>query len=196
LAPITSFAPGPYLPTNLCALKTPDLETPSLPLPPSSGAHGGGRAGDDAWERARAGTGRASGRAGGQAVRGRASEQWAASFHSRCRTSGAARSPPLPSPSLPSRPLPCAAHLLLPARLRPSRALLVSASPDRAALAHPVLQQRLMIHPTPPPLARWLAGSSLRSCTHRHANHLLHPAAQPLLLLMCGNPAPLTQVGK
>jgi hypothetical protein len=110
----------------------------------------GERAGDDAWARARVGSGRASGRAGGQ----RGGERASNGLPPFTRAVG----PRAPRAPIPSPTLPCAAHLLLPARLRPSRALLVSASPDRAALAHPVLQQPLMIHPTPPPLARSLAG--------------------------------------
>ena len=143
----------------------------------------------------------ASGRAGGRAVSGLASEQWAASFHSRCRTSGAAPRAPLPSPPLRCAALPCSSFgARLPAaiaclagvgftRSRPARSSRAAAAAAAAPHDPP--------HPTPArSLAGWLAGSSLRSCTHRHANHLLHPPAQPLLLLMSANPAPVTQVGK
>ena len=105
------------------------------------------------------------GRAVGERARGRAGSERAGERAMGCLLSlalsdlgrRAARSPPLASAALR-----CPAHLLVPACLRPSRALLVSASPDRGPLAHPVLQQQqqqpLMIHPTPPPLARSLAG--------------------------------------
>ena len=107
---------------------------------------------------------------GERAVSGLASEQWAASFHSRCRTSGAAPRAPLPSPPLRCAALFCSSFgARLPAaiaclagvgftRSRPARSSRAAAAAAAAPHDPP--------HPTPARLlAGWLARPSVHART-------------------------------